>query len=222
VDIIEAINARKSIRAYKPDPVPRAVLEEILRAATRTPSGINIQPWEFIVLVGEALEKVKQANVARFNAREAPSMGMWTGGNYEGIYRDRQVAMAIQLNELLGIAREDREKRLEWRRGGFRFFDAPAAIIIAMEKSLGTGQLFAIGSVTQTIALAALKYGLGTCIMAQGVSYPQVIQEVTGVSDSKQLVIALSIGYPDWNAPANKIYTTREPLEKITTWAGFD
>lgn len=221
MDVIEAIYARKSIRAFKKDPVPKAILEEILKAATRSPSGVNVQPWEFIVLAGDVLEKVKQANVAKFDAREMPSMGAWAGGEYAGVYRERTFAMGAQLNALLGIAREDREKRLQWRRNGMRFFDAPAAIIIAMEKSLGTGQVFSIGSIAQTIALAALKYGLGTCMMIQGVSYPQVIQEIVGVPDSKFLVIALPIGYPDWDAPANKIYTEREPLDKITTWAGF-
>lgn len=221
MDVIEAINTRKSIRNYKPDAVPKAILEDILKAAIRTPSGVNVQPWEFIVLTGDVLEKVKQANAAKFSAGETPSMGIWSGGTYTGVFRERQVAMAAQLNELLGIAREDREKRMAWRVRGFRFFDAPAAIIVAMDKALGTGQLFSIGAVTQTITLAAVKYGLGTCIMAQGVSYPQVIQEIAGVPDTKLLVIALSIGYPDWSAPANKIQTARDPLDKITTWVGF-
>jgi nitroreductase len=222
VDIIEAIYARKSIRAFKKDPVPKAILEEVLKAAERSPSGANAQPWEFIVLTGDVLEKVKQANVAKFDARETPSTGMWTGGEYTSVYRDRTFAMGAQLNALLGIAREDKEKRLQWRRNGMRFFDDPAAIIIATDKSLGNSQLFSIGSIAQTIALAALKYGLGTVLMIQGVMYPQIYQQILGVPDSKLLVIAVPIGYPDWDAPANKIYTPREPLEKITTWVGFE
>ena len=222
MDVIEAIYARKSIRAYKKDPVPKAVLEDILKAAERTPSGVNVQPWEFIVLTGDVLEKVKNANAARFDARETPPPNMWSGGEYTGVYRDRTFAMGAQLNSLLGIAREDREKRIAWRRNGMRFFEAPAAIIIAMEKALGVGQLFSIGSMAQTIALAALKHGLGTVIMIQGVIYPQVLREIVGVPESKELVIAMPIGYPDWDAPCNKIYTEREPLEKITTWAGFE
>ena len=220
MDVIEAIKARKSIRGYKPDPVSRQVLEEILTVATRSPSGLNTQPWEFTVIAGEVMEKIKQANIAKLSAGERPQREI-IRGEYTDIDRERQVALAVQLFQLMGITREDREKRFEWMKRGFRFFDAPAAIIISMDKSVGVGGQFDIGAISQTIALVALNYGLGTCIMDQGVMYPDVIREFAGIPESKMVVICLTIGYPDGDFPANKVYSEREPVDKITTWYGI-
>jgi nitroreductase len=223
MDVIEAIKARRSIRGYKPDPVPKAILREILEVATRAPSSMNTQPWEFTVITGGVMDKIKQATIEKFNAGEPPQPSVARGG-YMGKYRERQVALGIQLFQLMNIAREDKEKRAEWTRRGFRFFDAPAAIIISVDKSLGEGGdagQFDIGSITQTICLAALKYGLGTCIQGQGIMYPDVIRKFTGVSESKRISICITIGYPDWDFPANKLCSEREPIDIVTTWCGF-
>ena len=225
MDIIEAINTRKSIRAFKPDPVPKTVLEEMLKVATRAPSGINAQPWEFVIVAGEALKKLCEANIARFNAREAVAWDM-SGKSppapLPSVYRERAIGLQAQLQALMNFTREDREKRAEWSRLGFRYFGAPAAIIITMDKALNTSSFFDIGLVTQTIALAALNYGLGTCIQGQGIMYPKTVREITGIPESKHLVISIAIGYPDWSHPANRIHSDREPLDKITTWLGFE
>ena len=221
MDLVEAIKARKSIRGYKPDPVPKNVLEEILGIAVHAPSSMNTQPWEFTIIAGDVMEKIKQANTEKFNAAELPRMDVPRGEKYTDEYRERQVALAVQLFKLMGIAREDKEKRTEWMRKGFRFFDAPAAIIISMDKSVGSGGEFDCGVISQTIALTALDYGLGTCIQGQGIMYPDVVREVTGIPESKLIVICLTIGYPDWYFPTNKVQTEREPSENITTWCGM-
>ena len=220
MDLIEGIKSRKSIRGYKPDPVPKDVLKEIIDIATRAPSSMNTQPWEFTVIAGDVIDRIKQANVEKFNAGERPQLEV-TRGEYTGQYRDRQVALAVQLFQLMGIAREDREKRTEWMRRGFRFFDAPAAIILSIDKSVGLGGQFDIGTISQTIALAALNYGLGTCIQGQGIMYPDVIRKFTGISDSKLMVIAITIGYPDWDFPANQVNSEREPIENVVGWHGM-
>jgi nitroreductase len=221
LDLIEAIKTRKSIRGYKPDPVPKNVLEEILEIAIRAPSSMNTQPWEFTVIAGDVMEKIKQANIEKFSAGEMPHMDVPRGENYTDKYRERQVALAVQLFKLMGIAREDKEKRTEWMGKGFRFFDAPAAIIISMDKSVGSGGEFDSGTISQTIALTALNYGLGTCIQGQGIMYPDAVRTFTGIPESKLIVICLTIGYPDWDFPANKVQAEREPSENITAWYGM-
>jgi len=133
------------------------------------------------------------------------------------------VGLAIQIFGLMGIAREDKEKRAEWMERGFRFFDAPAAIILSVDRCLGDGYpLFDIGAISQSICLTALKYGLGTCIEDQGILYPQVVRRFTGIPESKRIIISIAIGYPDWDFPANKLESSREPIESITTWHGLD
>ncbi len=220
MDIIEAIKSRKSIRGYKSDPVPRNIIEEILEIASRAPSSMNIQPWEFTVIAGEALDKLRKANIEKLSAGETPGMDVQRGG-YQGVYRERQVALGIQLFQLMDIAREDKEKRMEWTMKGFRLFDAPAAIIISSDESLGEGAQFDLGAVTQTISLAALSYGLGTCIMGQGIMFPKVVREITGIPESKAMSICITIGYPDNDFPANNINSGRESLENNTTWCGI-
>ena len=222
MDVIEAIKSRKSIRGYKPDPVSKEVIKEILDVATRAPSTQNIQPWEFTVIAGEIMGEIKQANEEKFSSGEAPHRDIGRAmAPYAGEFRERQVGIAVQLFQLMNIGKEDKEKRTEWMKRGFRFFDAPAAIVISIDESMSEAQQINIGSVAQTITLAALNYGLGTCIHDQGAMYPEVIRQFTGIPESKRISICVSIGYPDWDFPANNVQSEREPIENITTWCGL-
>jgi len=224
MDVIEAIRARKSIRSFKPDPVPGVVLEQILELATRAPSAMNTQPWEFTVLTGDVLDRVRRANVERLGSGTSPNpeyeVVAWPK---ESIYRQRQVDLAKQLFRAMDIPREDKEKRAQWMERGFRYFDAPAAIIISADRSLSeSGPLLDIGAAIQTICLAALHFGLGTCIEDQGTMYPDVLREHARIPDSKRIIMAVAIGYPDPDFPANRVESGREPIGNITTWLGFD
>lgn len=220
MELIEAIRQRKSIRGYKPDPVPEKVLREILDIAIQSPSAMNTQPWGITVVTGEALEKLRQGNaeLLRAGVELHPETPHWP---FEDVYRQRQVDLAIGIFKLMGIAREDKQKRAEWMERGFRIFDAPAAIIISMDRSLDKSALsfLDIGALMQTICLAALPYGLGTCIEDQGVMYPEVVRKVTGIPETKRIMICISIGYPDWDFPANKLETSRLPLDQVVTWS---
>jgi len=122
----------------------------------------------------------------------------------------------------MNIPRLDKKKREKWMERGFRYFDAPAAIIITADRSLTEGgPLLDIGAVIQSICLAALGFGLGTCVEDQGVLYPEVVREYAEIPDSKRLIMAIAIGYPDWDFPANSLESTREKIDTITTWCGF-
>ena len=68
MDIVEAIRVQKSIRDFKPDPVPKKIIKEILEIASRAPSAMNTQPWEFTVLTGDVLEDVRRGNVEMLNS----------------------------------------------------------------------------------------------------------------------------------------------------------
>ena len=222
MDVIEAIKSRRSIRAYKKDPVSREVIQEILDAAIRSPSGMNTQPWEFVVATGPILEQIREENTRLFNEGATPTNDMPTRP-YEGIYRQRQVALGIELFKLMGIAREDKEARHKWTLRGFRFFEAPCEIVICVDKKLDQPMdMIAIGSVCQSICLAALEFDLGTCIADQGIMYDHVWRQFAHIPDTKRLVTGIAIGYPDWEFPANKLVSTREPVDKVVTWIGWD
>jgi nitroreductase len=222
MDVFEAVRTRKSIRGFKNDPVPKEILAEILEISTRAPSSDNSQPWEIFVLTGESLDCIRKENLEAFEEEmNSPREGSSTG--YQPVYRKRQIKLAVSLYQLMDIGREDREKRLDWMKRGFRFFDAPVGIILAADESLDNETAASDnGGLAQTICLVALKNGLGTCIIQQGITYPAVIRRNAGIPESKRLCLAIALGYPDWEFPANKIESDREPLDVNTTWKGFD
>ena len=222
--VIEAVERRKSIRGYKPDPVPKQVLQHILELASHAPSAMNTQPWEFAVLTGEVLESARQSNIDLLRSGVPPNPEhVVTSWPKESIYRQRQVNLAKQLFQLMDISREDTDKRAKWLERGFRYFDAPVAIIISTDHCLSeSGPLLDIGAVIQTICLVALDFGLATCIEDQGVAYPEVLRKYAQLAESKRIIAAVAIGYPDWDFPANKVESERESIENFTTWLGFD
>jgi nitroreductase len=224
MDVIEAVKKRKSIRGYQPDPVPKQVLEQILELASRAPSAMNTQPWEFTLLTGEVLENVRRSNVDLLRSGVPPNPEhVVTSWPKESIYRQRQVDLAKQLFRLMDIPREDKEKRAKWMERGFRYFDGPAAIILSTDRCLSeSGPLLDMGAVIQTICLTALHFGLGTCVEDQGVMYPQVLRQYAHIPESKRIIAAIAIGYPDRDFPANKVESEREPIKNVTTWLGFD
>jgi len=216
MEIVEALRTRKSIRCFKPDPIPQKVLKEILEAAMQAPSTMNTQPWEFVVLSGEVLEKVRKSNIENLSSGVEPNWVM--GWPPDSVYRRRQVDVAKQLFTLMDIPREDKAMRKKWRERGFRYFDASTVIIILVDRALTEkGPLLDIGAVMQSICLAALHYGLGTCIEDQGTAYPDILRKFSGIPESKRIIIAVA----DWEFPANRIESPRESVDSITTWCGF-
>jgi nitroreductase len=174
-------------------------------------------------MTGDVLNRLRTAIVEKLNRKEPPhpehEAVSWSN---DSIYRSRQIELAKKLFELMEIPREDKKKRAAWLERGFRFFDAPVAILLLTDKSLSDcGPLLDLGAAMQNICLAALHFGLGTCIEDQGVLYPDVVREIALIPDNKKIVIAIAIGYPDWDFPANALVNGRESLDKNTRWLGF-
>lgn len=224
MELKDVIEQRRSVRGYLPKPVPKEMLTRILAIATRAPSTKNAQPWHFYVVAEEPLEQLKRANVERFRSSEdAPEeMAHILIEPEKGtVYRERQVDIAKRLFNVMGIEREDKTKRMAWLERGFRYFDAPAAIILAGDKSRPIEGIYLdAGLVIQNICLAAVDFGLATCIENQGIIYSDVIREIVQIPDDKRLLGAIAIGYPDWDFPANQVISPREDVENVITWCG--
>ncbi len=224
MDILEAITKRKSIRSFRPKAVSKDILLEILEISCRAPSSVNQQPWEFAVIAGDVLEKIRQKNIDNLLSGVPAQRDYPTEDRpRDSVYRKRQVDLAKELFTLMDIPRDDKKKRMDWLLRGFGYFGAPAVIIIFTDKCLcDTGTLLDIGAVMQNICLAALKFGLGTCIENQGIQYSDMLREIIGIPDTKKIAVSIAIGYPDWEFPANRLVSSREPADNLTLWQGFE
>jgi len=221
MDVIEAIKARHSVRAYRPEPVSKEILTELMEAALRAPSWANTQTWEFAIAGGEVMQELKRILAAKAYAQDERYPDI-PRPEWPSPYRERRREDGIRLYQLLAIGRNDMEKQLQWYVDMYSFFDAPNGIIVYIDRDLSVWALVNIGLIVQTIALAALNYGLGTTILASSVSYPDEVRSILKIPESKQLVLALAIGFPDSGAKANGYRSNRELLENVVTWHGFE
>lgn len=223
MDVIEAIKLRKSIRVFKPDPVSKAVLSQILEVALRAPSTDNTQPWEFAVVTGHVLDDLKAAlSESMGNPGEFTSDIPFPVLNYRPPYLDRSKRQGRKVFEAMGIARDDWPRRMEWYSYMARFMDAPAGLIVYVERYLGAYAVLDTGLFLENLMLAALTHGLGTCTQMAPVLHPDILRQKLNIPESKLIICAVAIGYPQEDAPVNQVHSEREPLETFATWYGFE
>lgn len=137
----EVVLGRRSIRGFKPDPVPKALIREVIELAMRAPSSLNTQPWNFYVVTGKPLDRIRQGNTERNLAGVPDSREFRSHGAYKGVHRERQKEIAAQLFEAMGIAWDDKERRRDWVLRGFRQFDAPVSIVVTYDRAIHGGDI---------------------------------------------------------------------------------
>lgn len=224
MDLEQAMSERRSIRGFKPDPVPRDLLEEIIALANRAPSSMNTQPWHFHVLTGAPLEAVRAGNSERMLSGVPPQREIVDHGAYQGVHRDRQVEIAIQLFEAMGIERDNKEKRQDWVMRGFRQFDAPVSVVVTFDRDLDGGTIahFDLGAVTYGLVLAAWSHGLGAVINGQGIMQSPVVREHAGIPDDQVILTCVALGWPDEEFSANSVVSRRRDVSEMARFVGFD
>jgi nitroreductase len=222
MEIIEAIRERKSIRAFKPDPVPLDLLKKIIGEALWAPSWANTQPWGFAVAGGKKLKEIEEGFLKRDSQETKPEIARPYEFPEPYISRTRGL-MAKERTFMTEAEFKDR------RTDNFRHYGAPACIYLLIgrpffyqEKGINVWPLYDCGSVVQNIMLLATSYGLGTVAQAQAVVYPDIIRKVLGIPEDKLLALGIAIGYPDRDKMRNKLRSDREPLEKMATFYGFE
>ena len=220
----DVILGRRSIRGYKPDPVPRALIEEILNLAMRAPSSMNTQPWNFTIVKGEPLARIRAGNTENTLAGVPQSREFRTGTAFAGVHRDRQVGVAKQLFSAMGIARDDQAMRHDWVLRGFRQFDAPVCVIITYDKVLdGSDDTpFDCGAVTTALVNAAWSRGLGCVINSQGIMQSPVVRQHAGIADDQVIMKAVALGWPDDSFPANAVVSERKTVAEAARFVGFE
>ena len=220
----EVIMGRRSIRGFKQKLVSRDVLEEVFELALRSPSSMNTQPWHFHIVTGEVLDNIRTENTKKNLEGVPPSREIRSPLGYEGVHRERQIEIAIQLFQEMGIERHDAEARQDWVLRGFRQFDAPVAVIVTFDANLKDDDIskFDCGAAVNGLVNAAWLKGLGAVINSQGIMQSPVVRKYANIPDDQVIMICVAMGYPDENFPANKVVSKRRDVEEVATFIGFD
>jgi nitroreductase len=219
----DVVMGRRSIRGFKPDPVPRELIRDVVRLATRAPSSMNTQPWYFHVVTGEPLDRIRAGNTERNLAGVPASREIRMHGAYEGVHRDRQKAIALQLFDAMDIAWEDKQRRQDWVLRGFRQFDAPVSIVVTFDKSLTDNDIaiFDCGAVVNCLVNAAWSRGLGAVINGQGIMQSPVVREHACIPDDQVIMSCVAMGFPRDNFAANEVVSTRRPVDDVVSFVGY-
>jgi nitroreductase len=216
VNVSEAIATRKSIRAFKSDPVSNQTLTDLLAKSARSPSGGNVQPWRIFVINGEAMNRFKQT-VFDQRQPEEPAYPIYPAKLTEP-YRSSRFLVGEQMYALLGIPREDKPARLRRLAENFQFFGAPAAIFCFVDRQMGLPQWSDLGMFLQSFMLLAKEAGLDTCAQEAWAAKPRTVSEFVKAPDELMLFCGVAIGKADQTAPVNSLVSEREPLEQFVTF----
>ncbi len=218
MEAIENIKRRRSYRAFKPDPIPREVMQEVIEAATNSPTFMSTQPWEVAVVTGKKKDRLsdKLLELAKTQAQKRPDVSAPPPWPTE--LDQRKHDHGARRLKTLGIEREDEEGREALRLMNFEFYGAPCAVFLYMDGSLGEWSTYDMGLFTQTLLLAAHARGIGSVIQGAVTDYAPEIKDLLGIDAHKKLLVCISMGYPDPEALINSYRSIKKKPEEFVTW----
>lgn len=220
MNISEAILKRRSTRSFLPSPVSREAITQALELARWAPSVGNTQPWDVWVVSGEKVSQLAGGFCRKVvqQAAQQPDFPIPDIFTFEGDTMRRYRETGKSLFGNMGIRRDDYHKRFEHLLNNSSGYGAPHFLFVLVDRSLGIFSILDVGIFVQTFCLAATDLGLGTCIMANLVRYPEVIRELLPIPEDKRLLIGIAVGYPDLGDPVNRFRSSREELRQFVTW----
>ncbi len=218
MELVEGIRTRKSVRAFKSTPVSREIMSKVLEIASKSPSYTNTQPWEVVLVSGEKKDELSKIllKMAEADVTANPDLPLPRAWPPELERRARE--HGARRLRALGVEREDAEQRKALRLLNFKFYGAPCVLFLLMDRTLTPWSLFDIGLFAQSLILAAHSFGLGTCLQASLVNYPDAVRDLLGIPKTKQVVLGISLGYPDLAAPINSYQSSRVSLDDFVSW----
>lgn len=215
------VRGRHSTRAFDPKrSVPADVLRECLELAARAPSNCNAQPWRVFIAGGKRCASLRERLYATAAAGTPPEQQ--TTPDFVGVYRQRQVACAVELYQKTGVARHDKDARLRASLRNFLFFDAPHVAVLCMDKSFGVGVALDVGAYLQTLLLALHSRGVSSCAQASIRTYASIVADELQIPEDLMVLCGVAFGYELTGAGANEVRQDRSPVQENVTWLGFD
>ncbi len=218
------VTGRRSIRGFRDEPVPRALIAEIIELAMRAPSSFNNQCWNFSVVTGAPLDAIRQGNTDGILAGKPDSREFRSFTEVPEPHRGRQIGVAKQLFGAMGIERDDKDGRQDWALRGFRQFDAPVSIVVTYDRVILGSDIapFDCGAVTNALVNAAWSRGLGCVINSQGIMQSPVVREHAQIPDDQVIMICVAMGWPDEDFAANAVVSERKGMDEAVRFVGFD
>jgi nitroreductase len=220
----EAICSRQSVRAFLPTPVGRTAVEELLRLASRSASGSNIQPWRVRVIAGDAKTALTQA-IFDAVARDGfePYQREW---NYYPVrwrepFLGRRRKIGWEMYNLLGVAKGDFEGTQQARMRNCEFFGAPVGMIFTLDEDLEIGSWLDLGIFLGSVMIAARGHGLHTCPQAAFADFHSIIRPLLNIPQNEVIICAIALGHIDPDAPVNGLKTERAALDAFATFEGL-
>ncbi|NLO90350.1 MAG: nitroreductase [Clostridia bacterium] len=221
MNVLEALEARRSIRVYKPTPVAPEVIKSIIEAANRTPSWANTQPWEVYVVSGTPLENLRKRYLESFRKGIEPNFDIPAPKSWPAAHDERINQLGAGRFATLGIERDDKEARRKVTEMNFNFFGAPHVIFLCMDRDLSHWSLFDLGSFSMSLMLAAQHHGLSTIPAVMLVAYPDIIREEIDIPQNLSIVFGLALGYGDLDSIHNQYRTPRRNVDEFLKMVGM-
>ncbi len=213
---LDALEKRKSVRAFLNKPVEEPLIKKILKAASNAPSGTNTQPWEVAVVTGSKKQEISKKMEDAFRAGIRGKMEYnYYPTEWVEPFKARRKECGLLMYSTLGITREDKQRQADQWAANYRAFDAPVMLLFFMDKIMDTGSFMDYGMFLQSIMLAAVSEGLATCPQAALGEYPDIVRDALGYPMEKTFVCGMAMGYEDETALINSYRTSREPVDSF-------
>jgi nitroreductase len=213
MSVDEAIRGRRSVRGFRAEEIPEAMLREVFELAQWAPSNCNVQPWTPHVVSGEVLRRLRDALVDA-GMRDEPIRPDWPADSkFTDVYRERQVDAAQRLYGAMGVERRDLVGRKMAYIRNHAFFDAPHAVFIFMPEAFDTREATDIGMYAQTLMLALTARGISSCAQGALGLFPDIVREHLGIPANYRLLFGVSFGYEDADVKANAARVGRADLD---------
>lgn len=220
MDLWDAIRERRSIRVFKPDSIPRSIIEKILHGAIEAPSSSNMQPWEFVVVSGEERERLGMILVESFSRKgEDYSFEGDKGNSFPAKILERRRKFYDELFQKVKESVLEPKKFIQEQT--YNFWGAPVVIFVLMDGAMEKRFVFDIGTCVENLLLAAQAEGLGSHLIRLLVKFEDKIKEILHLPLEKSLIIGVCLGYPDWSAQINQYKPRRVDLDQAVTWIGY-
>ena len=217
--VSDALEQRKSVRAYLDKEVEVEKINAILDAARHAPSGVNTQPWQVAVVSGEKKKSLQEKIEATFRSGDKGKANYnYYPTEWKEPFTTRRKECGLLMYKTLGIERGDRERQMDQWAANYRSFDAPVMLLFFMDAAMQAGSYMDYGMFLQSVMLSAVEQGLATCPQASIADYPEIIKEELDYPDDTVLLCGIALGYEDKDALVNSYRTSREEVATFTKY----